>query len=80
MIAGSGLGYQAASLIAGGPAPLLATWMLVNFGWQAISVYIIACAALTLVAVALLPDRSKADLATAPVLTTAVRYRQAANR
>jgi hypothetical protein len=54
--------------------------MLVNFGWQAISVYIIACAALTLVAVALLPDRSKADLSTAPVLTTAVRYRQAANR
>ena len=78
--AGSGLGYQAASLIAGGPAPLLATWMLVNFGWQAISVYIIACAALTLVAVALLPDRSQADLATAPVLTTAVRHRQAANR
>ncbi len=78
--AGSGLGYQAASLIAGGPAPLLATWMLVNFGWQAISVYIIACAILTLFAVALLPDRSKADLSTAPVLTTAVRPRQAANR
>jgi MFS family permease len=78
--AGSGLGYQAASLIAGGPAPLLATWMLVNFGWSAISVYIIACAALTLFAVALLPDRSKADLSTAPVLTTAVRQRQAANR
>ena len=78
--AGSGLGYQAASLIAGGPAPLLATWMLVNFGWQAISVYIIACAILTLFAVALLPDRSKADLSTAPVLATAVRPRQAANR
>ena len=78
--AGSGLGYQAASLIAGGPAPLLATWMLVNFGWQAISVYIIACAILTLFAVALLPDRSKADLSTAPVLTTAVRQSQAANR
>ncbi len=78
--AGSGLGYQAASLIAGGPAPLLATWMLVNFGWQAISVYIIACAILTLFAVALLPDRSKADLSTAPVLATAVRQSQAANR
>jgi MFS family permease len=64
--AGSGLGYQAASLIAGGPAPLLATWMLANFGWQAISVYIIACAVLTLIAVVLLPDRSKADL---PVTT-----------
>jgi MFS family permease len=66
--AGSGLGYQAASLIAGGPAPLLATWMLPNFGWQAISVYIIACAVITLVAVALLPDRSRADLSEAPVL------------
>jgi MFS family permease len=67
--AGSGLGYQAASLIAGGPAPLLATWMLANFGWQAISVYIIACAVLTMIAVVLLPDRSKADLAVTPVLT-----------
>jgi MFS family permease len=66
--AGSGLGYQAASLIAGGPAPLLATWMLPNFGWQAISVYIIACAVITLAAVALLPDRSRADLSEAPVL------------
>ena len=65
--AGSGLGYQAASLIAGGPAPLLATWMLVNFGWQAISVYIIACAILTLIAVALLPDRCQADLDVTPI-------------
>ena len=69
--AGSGLGYQAASLIAGGPAPLLATWMLPNFGWQAISVYIIACAVLTLIAVALLPDRSRADLSETPLLTPA---------
>jgi metabolite-proton symporter len=63
--AGSGLGYQLASLIAGGPAPLLATWMLPHFGWQAICVYIIACAVITLVAAALLPDRSKTDLTTA---------------
>jgi MFS family permease len=67
--AGSGLGYQAASLIAGGPAPLLATWMLASFGWQAISVYIVACAALTLAAAAFLPDRGRADLAATPVLT-----------
>jgi MFS family permease len=69
---GSGLGYQTASLIAGGPAPLLATWMLASFGWQAISVYIIACVVLTLAAVVLLPDRSRADLAaTAPVTPAA---------
>ena len=71
--AGSGLGYQAASLIAGGPAPLLATWMLPTFGWQAIAVYIIACVVITLAAAALLPDRSKADVAEAPVLEPAGR-------
>jgi MFS family permease len=64
--AGSGLGYQAASLIAGGPAPLLATWMLPTFGWQAIAVYIIACVVLTLTAAALLPDRSQSGLAETP--------------
>jgi len=69
--AGSGLGYQAASLIAGGPAPLLATWMLPTFGWQAIAVYIIACAVLTLIAVALLPDRSRVSIAATPALTPA---------
>jgi MFS family permease len=67
---GSGRGYQLASLIAGGPAPLLATWMLASFGWQAISVYIIACALITMFAIAFLPDRGKADLA---VTTTAAR-------
>ena len=71
--AGSGLGYQAASLIAGGPAPLLATWMLPTFGWQAIAIYIIACVVITLAAAALLPDRSKVDLAEEPVLEPAGR-------
>jgi metabolite-proton symporter len=74
--AGSGLGYQSASLIAGGPAPLLATWMLASFGWQAISVYIIACAVITLVAAAFLPDRSRSDLLVAPA--AAMRAEQAA--
>ncbi|HEY9242268.1 MAG TPA: MFS transporter [Streptosporangiaceae bacterium] len=69
--AGSGLGYQGASLIAGGPAPLLATWMLASFGWQAISVYIIACVVLTLAAVTLLSDRRHADLSVTPPLTPA---------
>jgi metabolite-proton symporter len=67
---GSGLGYQLASLIAGGPAPLLATWMLASFGWQAISVYIIACAVITLTAIVLLPERRGVDLAVTPELTS----------
>lgn len=74
--AGSGLGYQAASLIAGGPAPLLATWMLANFGWQAIAVYIIACVVLTLIAVILLPDRSRTDLGAPSMLTPVAGPRQ----
>ena len=70
--AGSGIGYQAASLIAGGPAPLLAVWMLPNFGWQAISVYIIACVVLTLAAAFLLPDRSRVGLPPTPTPAPAV--------
>lgn len=69
--AGSGLGYQAASLIAGGPAPLIAAALLPAFGWQSISMYIIGCAVLTLIAAALLPDRSKADLMTPAAAPTA---------
>jgi MFS family permease len=60
---GSGLGYQAASLIAGGPAPLIATWVLHDFGWPAISTYIVACVLITLVAAVLLPDRAKTGVA-----------------
>ncbi|NUR83652.1 MAG: MHS family MFS transporter, partial [Nonomuraea sp.] len=30
---GAGLGYQLASVIAGGPAPLIAVWLLHDYGW-----------------------------------------------
>ncbi|MFD0691347.1 MFS transporter [Actinomadura fibrosa] len=52
---GAGIGYQLASVVAGGPAPLLATWLLHDFGWQAISVAMLVASALTLGALALLP-------------------------
>jgi metabolite-proton symporter len=59
---GAGIGYQLASVIAGGPAPLLATWLLHDFGWWAISILMILSSVVTLVAVRLLPDRSRADI------------------
>ncbi len=60
---GAGLGYQLSSVIAGGPGPLIATFLLHEFGTAyAISGYMIAGAVLTLVAVVLLPDRSRADI------------------
>ena len=48
---GAGLGYQLASVIAGGPAPLIAATVLAQTGssfW--ISVYIVGCAVVSLVA------------------------------
>jgi metabolite-proton symporter len=59
---GAGIGYQLASVIAGGPAPLLATWLLHDYGWWAISLMIVFAAVLTLIATALLPDRSRIDI------------------
>jgi metabolite-proton symporter len=59
---GAGIGYQLASVIAGGPAPLLATWLLHDYGWWAISAMMVLAAVLTLIATALLPDRSRVDI------------------
>jgi metabolite-proton symporter len=59
---GAGIGYQLASVFAGGPAPLLATWLLHDYGWWAISFAMVLAAVLTLAATALLPDRSRVDL------------------
>jgi MFS family permease len=58
---GAGLGYQLASVIAGGPAPLLATFLLHHFGSSTpIALYIVGCAVLTLGATLMLPDRTHA--------------------
>ncbi|MBT2232581.1 MFS transporter [Nonomuraea sp. NEAU-A123] len=59
---GAGLGYQLASVIAGGPAPLIATWLLHDYGWQAISVFMIIGAVIGFAATLALPDRSKIDI------------------
>ncbi|HWB45587.1 MAG TPA: MFS transporter [Hyphomicrobiaceae bacterium] len=54
---GASLGYQLASVIAGGPAPLIATWLFATTGTPyAIALYILACAILSLVATALMRD------------------------
>jgi hypothetical protein len=60
---GSSLGYQLASVIAGGPAPLIATWLLATFhSAYAIAAYILACAILTLIATALMNDYTGRDI------------------
>jgi MFS family permease len=55
---GAGLGYQLASVIAGGPAPLIATKILQETGSSTgISWYIMGCCALGLAALLLMPRR-----------------------
>ncbi|MBO0828044.1 MAG: MHS family MFS transporter [Streptosporangiales bacterium] len=60
---GAGLGYQLASVVAGGPAALIATALVGGFkSGYAVAVYILFCAVVTVIAVILLPDRSKVNL------------------
>jgi metabolite-proton symporter len=75
---GASLGYQLASIIAGGPAPLIAVYLLHTYGTSApISIYIIITAVLTLIATALLPDRSKEDIAQEQEVPATPRMRPA---
>ena len=60
---GSSLGYQLASVIAGGPAPLIATWLYGTYHSAfAIAVYIAIYAVITLVATALMSDFTGKDI------------------
>jgi metabolite-proton symporter len=61
--AGAGMGYQLASVIAGGPAPLVATWLLAHTGSEySIAAAILGCAVITLIAVSLMDDYSTHDI------------------
>ena len=60
---GASLGYQLASVIAGGPAPLIAAALFAHFHTgYAIAWYIAGCAVLSLVSTALLPDYTNKDI------------------
>ena len=60
---GASLGYQLASVIAGGPAPLIATALFAAYrSGYAIAVYILACAVVSLVSAAFMPDYTGQDI------------------
>jgi metabolite-proton symporter len=60
---GASLGYQLASIIAGGPAPLIATALFAAYhSGYAIAIYIAACAVVSLIAAALMPDYTGQDI------------------
>jgi metabolite-proton symporter len=69
---GAGLGYQLASVFAGGPAPLVATWLLHETGTSySISVYIVVAAVITVACCVALPDRSRVNIDDAAVYSRA---------
>jgi MFS family permease len=60
---GASLGYQLASLIAGGPSPLIATYLFATYhSGYAISVYIAICAVISLISASMMPDYTGKDI------------------
>jgi metabolite-proton symporter len=60
---GASLGYQLASLIAGGPAPIIATALFAAYHTgYAIAIYIAACSVISLVSTVLMPDYTGKDI------------------
>jgi MFS family permease len=60
---GASIGYQLASIIAGGPAPLIATWLLATFATgTAISWYIALCAVISFIATLFMTEYSRREI------------------
>jgi MFS family permease len=60
---GASLGYQLSSLIAGGPAPLIASSLLSRYRSDTpIAIFILACAIISLLATAMLKDNTNKDI------------------
>ena len=60
---GASLGYQLSSVIAGGPAPLIASSLVArSHSASGVALFILACALISLIATALLKDRTNQDI------------------
>jgi MFS family permease len=60
---GASIGYQLTAIVAGGPAPIVATYLLKETGsGYAIAVYLAVCCAISVVATLMLKDRTGQDI------------------
>jgi len=60
---GASLGYQLASVIAGGPSPIIAAWLFSRYGsGYAIAWFIFACAVISVAATTRLEDHTNQEL------------------
>ena len=61
---GASIGYQSASIIAGGPAPFIATWLFSTYHSSfPIGIYACVCAVISICSALMLPDRTNKDIA-----------------
>jgi MFS family permease len=60
---GASIGYQFASIIAGGPAPFIATWLFATYHSSfPIGIYAVVCAVISICSALLLPDHTNKDV------------------
>ncbi len=59
---GASLGYQLSSLVAGGPAPLIASWLLSRYhSATPVAIFVFICSVISLIATAMLKEYSNKD-------------------
>ena len=62
---GSSMGYQLASIIAGGPAPFISTWLFATYNSTVpIGIYVVVCAIVSIGATLMLPDYTNKEIST----------------
>jgi hypothetical protein len=60
---GTSIGYQSASIIAGGPAPIIATWLFATYHSSVpIALYILLLAIIGIISTAMLTDYTNKDI------------------
>jgi MFS family permease len=60
---GTSIGYQLASIIAGGPSPIIAAWLFKTYGSSVpIAIYIALCAIIGIIATSLLTDYTNKEI------------------
>lgn len=60
---GASIGYQLTAIVAGGPAPIVATYLLATYGsGYAIAIYLLVCCTVSFVATLMLKDRTGQDI------------------
>ncbi|HWB48577.1 MAG TPA: MFS transporter [Stellaceae bacterium] len=62
---GASIGYQLASIIAGGPAPFISTWLFTTYNSTfPIGIYVAVCAVISIVTTLMLPDYTNKEIST----------------